>query len=206
VLLDLVKGIVEGCKQSECALIGGETAEMPGMYSGGDYDTAGFCVGIVEKSKIITGKGVKAGDDVIALGSSGLHSNGYSLARKIVEGLDLNAPFGGSTLGKTLLAPTRIYARTVRKVLEKHSVKAMANITGGGMVENIPRVIPKGCSVEIREGTWKVPPIFDFLQRHGNVQLCRLRWDHDRRVRDGDSQRCRKRSAVCKPCYSGVGC
>ncbi len=169
VLLDLVKGIRDGCRQSECALIGGETAEMPGMYSGGDYDTAGFCVGIVEKSKIITGKGVKAGDDVIALGSSGLHSNGYSLARKIVEGSDLSAPFDGSTLGKTLLAPTRIYAKTVRKVLEKHAVKAMANITGGGMVENIPRVIPKGCSVEIREGTWKVPPIFEFLKKSGDV-------------------------------------
>jgi phosphoribosylformylglycinamidine cyclo-ligase len=169
VLLDLVKGVVDGCAQSECALLGGETAEMPGMYSDGDYDLAGFCVGIVEKSKIISGKGVKAGDDVIALPSSGLHSNGYSLARKIVEGRDLNEPFEGSTLGKTLLAPTRIYARTIKKVLEKHSVKAMANITGGGMVENIPRVIPKGCSVEIREGTWKVPPIFAFLRKTGEV-------------------------------------
>jgi phosphoribosylformylglycinamidine cyclo-ligase len=169
VLLDLVKGIVDGCAQSGCALLGGETAEMPGMYADGDYDLAGFCVGIVEKSKIITGKGVKAGDDVIALASSGLHSNGYSLARKIVERSDLDEPFLGSTLGRTLLAPTRIYARTVKKLLERHSVKAMANITGGGMVENIPRVIPKGCSVEIREGTWKVPPIFTFLRETGDV-------------------------------------
>jgi phosphoribosylformylglycinamidine cyclo-ligase len=169
VLLDLVKGIVDGCAQSECALLGGETAEMPGMYADGDYDLAGFCVGIVEKSKIISGKGVKAGDDVIALASSGLHSNGYSLARKIVEKCDLGAPFNGSTLGRTLLAPTRIYARTVKKVLERHPIKAMANITGGGMVENIPRVIPKGCSVEIREGTWKVPPIFTFLRQTGDV-------------------------------------
>ncbi len=169
VLLDLVKGIVDGCAQSQCALLGGETAEMPGMYAEGDYDLAGFCVGIVEKSKIISGKGVKAGDDVIALPSSGLHSNGYSLARKIVEKSDLEAPFNGSTLGRTLLAPTRIYARTVKKVLERHPVKAMANITGGGMVENIPRVIPKGCSVEIREGTWKVPPIFTFLRETGDV-------------------------------------
>ncbi len=169
VLLDLVKGVVEGCKQSECALIGGETAEMPGMYSDGDYDMAGFCVGIVDRAKIIDGKAVKAGDDVIALASSGLHSNGYSLARKIVEGQDLAAPFGGSTLGKTLLAPTRIYAKTIRKVLEKHPVKAMANITGGGMVENIPRVIPKGCAVEIREGTWDVPPIFPHLRKRGDV-------------------------------------
>ena len=169
VLLGIVKGIVEGCAQSDCALLGGETAEMPGMYTEGDYDLAGFCVGIVDKAKIIDGKAVKAGDDVIALASSGLHSNGYSLARKIVEGQDLAVPFGGSTLGKTLLAPTRIYAKTVRKVLEKHPVKAMANITGGGMVENIPRVIPKGCAVEIREGTWDVPPIFPYLQKLGDV-------------------------------------
>ncbi len=169
VLLDLVKGIVEGCAQSECALLGGETAEMPGMYADGDYDLAGFCVGVVDKAKIIQGKGVKAGDDVIALASSGLHSNGYSLARKIVEGLDLDERFDGSTLGKTLLAPTRIYAKTIKKVLERHSIKAMANITGGGMIENIPRVIPKGCAVEIREGTWKVPPIFPFLQKRGDV-------------------------------------
>jgi len=169
VLLDLVKGIVDGCAQSECALLGGETAEMPGMYAEGDYDLAGFCVGIVEKSKIITGKGVKAGDDVIALPSSGLHSNGYSLARKIVEKSDLDAQFNGSTLGRTLLAPTRIYARTIKKVLGRHPVKAMANITGGGMVENIPRVIPKGCSVEIREGTWTLPPIFTFLRETGEV-------------------------------------
>jgi phosphoribosylformylglycinamidine cyclo-ligase len=169
VLLDLVKGIVEGCAQSACALLGGETAEMPGMYSDGDYDLAGFCVGIVEKSKIIDGAGVRAGDDVIALASSGLHSNGYSLARKIVENCDLNGKFNGSTLGKTLLAPTRIYARTIKKVLERHTVKAMANITGGGMVENIPRVIPKGCAVEIREGTWKIPPIFTFLRKTGDV-------------------------------------
>jgi phosphoribosylformylglycinamidine cyclo-ligase len=169
VLLDLVKGIVDGCTQSQCALLGGETAEMPGMYADGDYDLAGFCVGIVEKAKIISGKGVKAGDDVIALASSGLHSNGYSLARKIVERCDLQEPFGGSTLGRTLLAPTRIYARTLKKVLERHPVKAMANITGGGMVENIPRVIPRGCSVEIREGTWTVPPIFSFLRKTGDV-------------------------------------
>jgi phosphoribosylformylglycinamidine cyclo-ligase len=169
VLLHLVKGIVDGCEQSACALLGGETAEMPGMYADGDYDLAGFCVGIVDKAKIIDGKGVKAGDDVIALASSGLHSNGYSLARKIVEGQDLSAPFGESTLGKTLLAPTRIYAKTVRKVLERHPVKALANITGGGMVENIPRVIPKNCAVEIREGTWDVPAIFRHLQKLGDV-------------------------------------
>ncbi|HZE99003.1 MAG TPA: phosphoribosylformylglycinamidine cyclo-ligase [Planctomycetota bacterium] len=169
VLLDIVKGVVEGCAQSECALLGGETAEMPGLYAEGDYDLAGFCVGIVDKAKIIDGSGVKAGDAVIALASSGLHSNGYSLARKIVEGRDFAEKFSGATLGRTLLAPTRIYARTIRKLLAKHPVKAMANITGGGLVENIPRVIPKGLAVEIGEGSWKVPPIFPFLQETGDV-------------------------------------
>lgn len=169
VLLDVVKGIVDGCAQSQCALLGGETAEMPGLYSEGDYDLAGFCVGIVEKAKIIDGSGVRVGDDVIALASSGLHSNGYSLARKIVEGHDLGGKFNGTTLGKTLIAPTRIYVRAIRKVLERHPVRAIANITGGGMIENIPRVIPKGCAVEIREGSWKVPPIFHFLQKAGDV-------------------------------------
>jgi len=169
VLLDLVKGVVEGCAQSACALLGGEIAEMPGMYQDGDYDVAGFCVGIVDKAKIIDGSRVRAGDAVIALPSSGLHSNGYSLARKIVENSDLNAPFGASTLGRTLLAPTRIYAKTIKKLLDKHAVKAMANITGGGMTENIPRVIPKGLAVEIREGAWKIPPIFDFLRKTGDV-------------------------------------
>src|SRR5579862_1171040 len=169
VLLDLVKGIAEGCAQSDCALLGGETAEMPGMYQDGDYDVAGFCVGIVDKAKIIDGSDVKAGDILIALPSSGLHSNGFSLARKIVEHHDLSTAFGGSTLGKTLLAPTRIYARTIRNLLEKHPIKAMANITGGGMTENIPRVIPKGLGVEIHEGTWIVPPIFEYLGKTGDV-------------------------------------
>jgi phosphoribosylformylglycinamidine cyclo-ligase len=143
------------------------------MYADGDYDLAGFCVGIVDKAEILSGATVRAGDDVIALGSSGLHSNGYSLARKIVEGLDLSGRFGKSTLGETLLAPTRIYAKAVRTLLAKHpgkkAVKALANITGGGMVENIPRVIPKGLAVEIREGTWPLPPVFPFLQQRGDV-------------------------------------
>ncbi len=173
VLLDVVRGIVAGCEEAECALLGGETAEMPGMYRDGDYDLAGFCVGIVEKSKIIDGSAVRAGDDVVALGSSGLHSNGYSLARKIVEGLDLGAPLGGSTLGAALLAPTRIYARSVKKLLRgytvKKAVKAIANVTGGGMIENVPRVVPRGLSVEIREGTWEVPEIFRFLRSRGDV-------------------------------------
>jgi phosphoribosylformylglycinamidine cyclo-ligase len=169
VLLALVKGVVDGCAQSPCALLGGETAEMPGMYADGDYDLAGFCVGVVERSRILDGSAVRAGDEVVALASSGLHSNGYSLARKIVEGRDLGARFGGSTLGKVLLAPTRIYARTVRAVLAKHPVSAIANITGGGLLENIPRVVPKGLAVELREGAWPVPPVFPALERWGGV-------------------------------------
>jgi phosphoribosylformylglycinamidine cyclo-ligase len=169
VLLALVKGIVDACEESRCALLGGETAEMPGLYESGDYDLAGFCVGAVDRKDIIDGSKVRLGDDVIALPSSGLHSNGYSLARKIVEKRNLKAKFGSSTLGRTLLAPTRLYARPVRAVLDRHPVHAMANITGGGMVENIPRVIPKGLAVEIREGSWTVPPIFPFLQETGDV-------------------------------------
>jgi phosphoribosylformylglycinamidine cyclo-ligase len=173
VLLDVVRGIIDGCVQSGCALLGGETAEMPGMYAEGDYDLAGFCVGVVDKASILDGTTVKKGDDVIAIASSGLHSNGYSLARKIVEGRDLAERFGESTLGKTLLAPTKIYAKAVKAVLAKHpakkAVKAFANITGGGMVENIPRIIPKGLAVEIREGSWPVPPIFGRLRELGDV-------------------------------------
>ncbi len=173
VLLDVVRGIVAGCEQSECALLGGETAEMPGLYAGGDYDLAGFCVGIAEKSRLIDGSTVKPGDDVIGLASTGLHSNGYSLARKIVEGRDLSEPLGGSTLGALLLEPTRIYARAVKAVLRRYkvkkAVKALANITGGGMTENIPRVLPEGCAVEIREGSWEVPAIFPFLRGLGDV-------------------------------------
>jgi phosphoribosylformylglycinamidine cyclo-ligase len=172
-LLEIVDGIVTGCELSECALLGGETAEMPGMYPLGEYDLAGFCVGIVERSRIIDGRSVRPGDDVIGLASSGLHSNGYSLARKLVEGRDLGERFEKSTLGEVLLAPTRIYARAVKELLRRYPVKkavrALANITGGGLIENIPRVIPKGCAVEIQEGRWPVPPIFPFLQRLGDV-------------------------------------
>ncbi len=173
VLLDLARGIVAGCEQAGCALLGGETAEMPGMYADGDYDMAGFCVGIVEKSRLIDGSSTRPGDDVIGVASSGIHSNGYSLVRKIIEGRDPAERFDGSTLGEVLLRPTRIYARAVRQVLRhykvKKAVKAIAHITGGGMIENIPRVLPKGCAVEIREGSWEVPPIFPFLQGLGDV-------------------------------------
>jgi phosphoribosylformylglycinamidine cyclo-ligase len=173
VLLPLVKGIVDGCRESDCALLGGETAEMPGMYAEGDYDLAGFCVGIAERSRIIDGSTVRAGDQVVGIASSGLHSNGYSLARKIVDGRDPAEPFDGSTLGETLLRPTRLYPRSIRKLLKAHpartAVRAMANVTGGGLVENIPRVIPKGLGVEIREGSWAVPPIFPYLKKLGDV-------------------------------------
>lgn len=172
-LLALVKGVIEGCIQSECALLGGETAEMPGVYPAGEYDLAGFCVGIVEKSRLIDGSSVKAGDDVIGIASSGIHSNGYSLVRKLVEGKDLSEPFEGKTLGEALLAPTRIYAKAVKEVLRRYkvkkAVKALANITGGGLLENLPRVLPQGCAAEIREGTWAVPPVFPFLKKLGDV-------------------------------------
>ena len=173
VLEALARGVVEGCRQADCALLGGETAEMPGMYAEGGYDLAGFCVGIAERRKLLDGKAVRPGDDVVALPSSGLHSNGYSLARRIVEGRDLSEPLGKHPLGETLLAPTRIYTRAVKALLRRHKgkteVRALANITGGGMTENIPRILPKGCAAEIREEAWTPPPVFPYLQRAGDV-------------------------------------
>ena len=169
----LVGGVAAGCREAGCALVGGETAEHPGMLEQGTFDLAGTCLGIAERDELLDGTAAREGDLIFGLPSSGLHSNGYSLARKLVEGRDLGEPFGDSTLGATLLAPTRIYAKSVKKLLRgytvKKAVKALANITGGGMVENIPRVIPKGLAVEIREGTWDVPPIFPFLQSLGDV-------------------------------------
>ena len=175
----IVKGVVEGCKQSQCVLLGGETAEMPGMYGAEDYDLAGFAVGIVEKSKILDGSSVRPGDQVIGLSSSGVHSNGFSLVRKIVfesgkkEPNEVVPELGGRTIGEILLTPTRIYVRAVKEVLRRYkvkkAVKAIANITGGGIVENIPRVLPKNCAVEIREGSWPVPAVFPWLQRLGEV-------------------------------------
>ncbi|MFN3487109.1 MAG: phosphoribosylformylglycinamidine cyclo-ligase, partial [Planctomycetota bacterium] len=156
-----------------CALLGGETAEMPGLYAEGDYDLAGFCVGIADRSRLLDGTSVRAGDDVVGVASSGIHSNGYSLVRRLIEGRDLAEPFEGSTLGETLLTPTRIYARAVRAVLRRfpprRAVRALAHITGGGLIENIPRVLPRGLGVEVREGTWVVPPIFPFLRNLGDV-------------------------------------
>ncbi len=168
----VVTGIGAGCEQSNCALIGGETAEMPGMYEGEDYDMAGFCVGVVEKSEIIDGTKVAAGDALIALGSSGPHSNGYSLVRKILEvsGEDPAQPFGETTLGEALLEPTRIYVKSVLALLEECDVHALSHITGGGFWENIPRVLPASAKAVIDGNSWEWPEIFKWLQEKGNVE------------------------------------
>lgn len=171
---NVVAGIAEGCRQANAALIGGETAEMPGMYGKGDYDLAGFCVGVVEKQKIIDGSKVTAGDVMIALASSGPHSNGYSLIRKIIEvsNADIKAPFGdgSSTLGDALLAPTRIYVRSIHELLSQFDIHAMAHITGGGLLENIPRVLPDNTQAVISRDSWQLPEVFAWLQQNGNVE------------------------------------
>ena len=169
---DVVAGIAEGCKQSNAALIGGETAEMPGMYQAGDYDLAGFCVGVVEKSKIIDGTKVKQGDVLLGLPSSGPHSNGYSLIRKVIEvsGADLNESFDGATLGERLLEPTTIYIKPLLALLEEVDVHAMSHITGGGLLENIPRVMPDDACAVINKESWTRPAIFDWLQEKGNIE------------------------------------
>ena len=171
----VVEGIAEGCRQSNAALIGGETAEMPGMYGKGDYDLAGFCVGVVEKQKIIDGSKVKAGDAMIAIASSGPHSNGYSLVRKIIEvsNADINASFGDNeqTLGNALLAPTNIYVRAIHQLLETFDIHAMAHITGGGLLENIPRVLPESAQAVVDTSSWQLPEIFQWLQDNGNVEI-----------------------------------
>ncbi|MDF2722161.1 MAG: phosphoribosylaminoimidazole synthetase [Paenibacillus sp.] len=170
----IVKGIADGCLQSGCSLIGGETAEMPGMYSEGEYDIAGFTVGIVDKSKIIDGKSIASGDAVIGLASSGVHSNGFSLVRKLLlqdKGLNLHdevAELGGK-LGDTLLAPTRIYVKPILELLKQVQIKGMAHITGGGFLENIPRVLHEGVGVRIEYGSWPILPIFGLLQQAGSV-------------------------------------
>jgi phosphoribosylformylglycinamidine cyclo-ligase len=169
----VIQGIARGCELSGCALIGGETAEMPGMYPVGEYDLAGFAVGVVEKSKIIDGKSVAAGDVVLGLASSGAHSNGYSLVRKIMEvsKADPLAPLPGSgtLLRDVVLEPTRIYVKPVLKLMETVSVKAMAHITGGGLTENIPRVLPDGLMAHLDKKSWPRPALFDWLQQQGNM-------------------------------------
>ncbi|MBM7424219.1 phosphoribosylformylglycinamidine cyclo-ligase [Spongiibacter marinus] len=168
----VVTGIGAGCEQSGCALVGGETAEMPGMYEGEDYDLAGFCVGVVEKSSIIDGSSVRIGDALVGIGSSGPHSNGYSLIRKIIDhsGQALDSEFGDSTLGETLLAPTRIYVKPVLNIIKQFQVNALAHITGGGLLENIPRVLPRNTRAVIDSDSWQRPAIFDWLQEQGNVE------------------------------------
>lgn len=169
--VSVVSGIGEGCEQAGCALIGGETAEMPGMYHGGDYDIAGFCVGVVEADDVIDGTTVAPGQKLIALGSSGPHSNGYSLVRKVLEVSDasLEDELEGKSLKSHLLAPTRIYVKSVLKLLEQTCVHAISHITGGGFWENIPRVLPDDAKVVIEENSWQWPAVFNWLQDNGNI-------------------------------------
>lgn len=169
---NVIKGIGTGCELSGAALVGGETAEMPGMYHAGDYDLAGFCVGIVEKDRIIDGSGIAPGDILIGIASSGPHSNGYSLIRKIIEtsGTSLSQDFHGRTLGEVLLTPTRIYVKPLLALIERISVRALAHITGGGLLENLPRVMPDNTRAVIDPGTWQRPPVFDWLQSSGQIE------------------------------------
>ena len=168
----VIKGIAVGCQQAGCALIGGETAEMPGIYQPGDFDLAGFCVGIVEKDRIIDGSQVAEGNRLIALASSGVHSNGFSLVRKIIEvkDADLAQDCAGQSLAQALIAPTRIYVRNLLALAGKHQINAIAHITGGGLVENVPRVLPENLCARIDLSSWQLPPVFSWLQQAGNVE------------------------------------
>jgi phosphoribosylformylglycinamidine cyclo-ligase len=169
----LVKGIADGCRQAGSALIGGETAEMPGFYPEDEYDLAGFCVGIVDKSQMIDGTKVKAGDVLIGLPSSGIHSNGYSLVRKLFQPNEQKlreyVETLGCTLGEELLKPTKIYVETIRKIKNEVEIKAISHITGGGFIENIPRMLPKGLGAKIQVGSWPILPIFDMMKEIGNI-------------------------------------
>ncbi len=171
VAAQVVEGIGRGCELAGAALTGGETAEMPGIYAEGDYDLAGFCVGIVEKSAIIDGSRVSAGDALVGLAASGLHSNGYSLARKVLEfsGARLDQPLGETTLGEALLEPTRIYVKSLLPLMREGLVKAAAHITGGGLLENLPRVMPPRTQARIDPRSWHRPPVFQWLQQAGNI-------------------------------------
>ena len=173
---DVIQGIGEGCQQAGCALIGGETAEMPGMYPVGDYDLAGFCVGIVEKDELIDGSKVKPGDTLIGLASSGPHSNGYSLIRKIIEvsGQDLNQDLDGQPLIDALMAPTKIYVKSVLELMKHIKIHALSHITGGGLVENLPRVMPNNTCAQVNTQSWKRPAVFDWLQQQGNVDYVEM--------------------------------
>jgi phosphoribosylformylglycinamidine cyclo-ligase len=168
----VIKGIANGCQQAGCALIGSETAEMPGIYQPGDFDLAGLCVGIVEKDRVIDGSRVGAGNRLIALASSGVHSNGFSLVRKIIEvsGTRLSQDCGGESLAEALIRPTRIYVKNLLDLSSEYQVNAIAHITGGGLVENIPRVLPAGLTARIDLGSWQPAPVFDWLQQSGKVE------------------------------------
>ncbi|MCD0493338.1 phosphoribosylformylglycinamidine cyclo-ligase [Chromobacterium violaceum] len=171
---EVIKGIAAGCEQAGCALTGGETAEMPGMYPAGEYDLAGFAVGVVEKSKVISGRDIVPGDVVLGLASNGVHSNGYSLVRKIIDRAqpELDAPFDGDkTLRDAVIAPTRIYVKPLLKLMETLPVKGMAHITGGGITENTPRVLPDNTVAQIDAKSWQLPKLFQWLQREGNVDI-----------------------------------
>jgi phosphoribosylformylglycinamidine cyclo-ligase len=167
----VVEGIAKGCELAGCALIGGETAEMPGMYPDGEYDLAGFAVGAVEKSEIIDGSRIGVGDVVLGLASSGAHSNGYSLVRRIIDEVrpDLQAPFHGRTLADAIMAPTRIYVKPVLALMQALPVKGLAHITGGGLVDNVPRILSEGLAAVLDRQSWTLPPLFQWLQREGNV-------------------------------------
>ncbi len=168
---NVIKGIAQGCEQSNCALIGGETAEMPTMYPDGEYDLAGFAVGAVEKDKIINGSTITAGDVILGLASNGVHSNGFSLVRKVLEvsQADLNMDMGGVTLQQAISAPTRIYVKPILATLEQVTIKGMAHITGGGLTENVPRVLPEGLQAVIHSNSWTRSPLFQWLQTAGNI-------------------------------------
>lgn len=169
----VVGGIADGCNLAGCSLIGGETAEMPGFYQAGEYDLAGFAVGIADAAKLINGKEIAAGDVILGLASSGVHSNGFSLVRRIIElsGIDLQAanPWNGKPWGETFLTPTKIYVKTILPLLDRMTIKGMVHITGGGFIENVPRVLPEHCDAVFHLGSWPVLPVFEWLQQQGNV-------------------------------------
>lgn len=173
-IADIVSGVAEGCRQAGCSLIGGETAEMPGFYPVDEYDLAGFTVGLMDKTKAIDGSKIKAGDVLVGIASSGIHSNGYSLVRKIFnpteKGLSEYIEKLGCTLGEALLTPTKIYVKPVLELISKVEVKGLSHVTGGGFIENIPRMMPEGTKVNIEEGTWPVLPIFELMEKMGNVE------------------------------------
>jgi phosphoribosylformylglycinamidine cyclo-ligase len=170
----VIASIAEGCRKAGCALIGGETAEMPGMYANGDYDLAGFCVGAVERDRVLTGRDIKPGDIILGLASSGVHSNGFSLVRRIIqqEGWNLSEPMpgeAGRTLGEVLLEPTRIYVRSLLPLVQQGLIKGLAHITGGGLLENIPRVLPDSCHAVVQASRWQLPSVFALLQNGGRI-------------------------------------